>query len=268
MRPRVSTELSGFCRDCFLLAREAKPGGDGQPDGRAWEREVNGLLWRPGIKRRQYAGTLGLFGRGAASGIDHELDGVGHGPRCGIWIEAKAASSIGKPDVAVFRLKCDDLYLDCVNFDPAGTAAGRWWPVLVSSGPSDEIVRRLCFATGIVLCDPTRLPLPTILKVAANPEADLELSETLLAEAVRLFEPACKSMQERWRLSADQRCVQRSIADLPTSRKTTEALFTQEALSSEILSYLESEYPGRLENRGRALAEMLCGRAAYSSAAR
>lgn len=257
MTAAIPVELARFCRDCYLLARAGLPGAGEQPPGRAWEREVSSLLCQPGLPRRQHAGGLGLFGNGAASGASHEFDGAGHGPGCGIWIEAKAGAEISKQDVAVFRLKCDDLFLDSVRFDPRGTAAGRWWPVLASSTPAPELVRRLCLAHGIVLCDPGSLPLPTVLRLAAKPEADLHLSETLLGEAVRLFEPACTSMQERWRLNPTGTSLERAIATLPSPKTIGETMFIQDELSRDILEYMEREHPGALHRRGQALSEML-----------
>jgi hypothetical protein len=260
VKAAIPNELAGFCRDCYLLARAASPGEDGQPAGRSWEQAVNGLLWRPGLNRRQYAGTIGLFGRGSASGASHEIDGAGHGPALGIWVEAKACRSIGKADVAMFRLKCEDLYLNEVRFEPARTAAARWWPLLVSSAPAPDTVRSLCAAQGIVLCDPTRLPLPLILRVASNPEADMSLSETLLAEAVRLFEPACRSMQERWSLSEDGHKLEQAIGQIPTAGAIADTMFTQDTLTADILDYLDLEHPGSYDLRGYALAERLRGR--------
>jgi hypothetical protein len=260
VRSTIPHEFARFCRDCFLLARVARPGENGQPQGRAWEQEVSSLLWRPGFNRRQHAGTLGLFGRGSASGAGHEIDGAGHGPDSGIWVEAKAGASIGNADVALFRFKCDDLYMANVRLDPTRTAAVRWWPVLVSSTPASDNVRRLCMASGIVLCDPAKLPLPTILRQAANPEADLHFSETLLAEAVRLFEPPCRSIQERWLVSEDGRKLEQAVAELPTAKAIADTIFIQDTLTADILDHMDLESPGSLDRIGAELAERLRGR--------
>ena len=109
MRRTINPTLASLTMDAFLLARFAGPGGR-CPTGRAWERAVAGLLWRPGLIRRQHAGMLGLFGRGSASGAQHELDGAGQGHEIGAWLEAKACSVLDKSHVAVFHVKCFDFY--------------------------------------------------------------------------------------------------------------------------------------------------------------
>lgn len=249
--------LSGFCRDCFLLARAARTEPDLQPPGRSWEQAVGSLLWRPGLNRRQHAGTFGLFGRGSASGSSHEIDAAGLGPSVGVWVEAKSKASVSRADIALFRLKCEDLYLAELRYNRERTASCRWWPVLVSSEPVSRSVRCLCAAHGIVLCDPNLLPLPVILKVAANPEADLHLREALLSEAVRLMEPACRSMQERWRLGASGAALELSLSAIPSPRSISDLLFVQRELSGDLLDYMDTEQPGELDRRGDALAARL-----------
>lgn len=254
MTPAVPLALAGFCRDCFLLARYAPPGEAGRPEGRAWEQAVSSLHWRPGVNRRQHAGTVGLFGRGTVSGANHEIDGAGHGPAVGIWIEAKARVALEKSDVAVFDLKCFDLYADAARSNPAASGGGAWWPVFVSSEPPCEAVRRLCMTLGIVLCDPTRLPLPTILRVAANPEPDLDLPETLIAEAVRLFESTCRPMQRRWSVEESGRRLVHDLTVTPRPATLGDAMFVQDELTAEILDYMELEAPGAFERRAGELA--------------
>lgn len=252
--PRV---IADFCRDCFLLARYAPPVTEGVSDGKAWERAVENLIWRPTFTRRQRAGTFGLFGMGSASGVEHELDGVGHGPEAGVWVEAKARAALGKGDVALFELKCRDLYVEAIRRDPPSTTAARWWPVLVSSEPVSDSVRRLCLATGILLCEPEKLPLPALLRIAANPEADLHLDEPLLQEAVRLFEPGCRSMQERLAVEDRGRSLRLSIASYPSPRDFGDALFAQDELTADLLDHMELEAPGALESRAICLASRL-----------
>jgi len=254
-------ELTGFCRDCFLLAREAPPGQAGRPDGRAWEQAVSGLLWRPGLSRRQHAGTVGLFGASGASGAGHEFDGAGHGPGAGIWIEAKARAALSKGDVAVFDMKCADLYKAAARHNADGTRDAAWWPVFVSSEPAPEPVRRLCLSLGIVLCDPKRLPVPVLLRAAAHPEADMDLPETLLAEAVRLFEPTCRPMQARWRIAEDGRSLILALDEELNATALGDALYVQDELTEEVLDYFDRELPGRLESRAADLALQLDRRA-------
>ena len=109
--------LAALVVDAFLLARHCNP-GHSQTSGRAWQRAVSQLLWRPGFTRRQHAGVLGLFGRGSRSGARHEIDGVGQGPEIGAWIESKARITLDKSDVAVFHAKCFDLYREAASEYP------------------------------------------------------------------------------------------------------------------------------------------------------
>lgn len=246
-------ELAGFCMDCFLLARYAPPGFAGRPDGRAWERAVSSLLWRPGLPRRQHAGTIGLFGAGSASGAGHEIDGAGHGPHAAIWIEAKARELLDKSDIAVFNLKCWDLYTAAIRHEQALTSRGHWWPVLVSSEPASEAVRRLCMALGITLCDPMRVPLPVLLRAAGHPEADLHLPETMLAEAVRLFAWPCRSIQERWPVSDDGRSLLLSLDSYADATTIGDALYIQDELTPDVLDYFDLDAPGLVDRRAERL---------------
>ncbi len=248
--------LASFCRDCFLLARYTPTRQAGSRLGREWERAVSSMLWRPGWPRRQHAGTLDLFGLQPASGAEHELDGAAIGLQGGVWLEAKASSGVTKADVAVFDLKCRDLYIAAVGRDPARAVASRWWPVLVSREPATKAVRRLCLSQGVILCDPLVLPLPMILRIASNPEADLHLSESLLREAVRLFEPMSRTMQERLPIDDEGNALRLTIQP-PRRSDLEDAIFAQDELSADILDYMDVEAPGALQEYAGILVDRL-----------
>jgi hypothetical protein len=247
--------LHRFCRDAFLLARYGRS-GEGRPDGRAWEQAVTRGLWMPEISRRQHAGTLGLFGCSGRSGANHELDGAGHGAGLGIWIEAKARKALEKADVAVFAFKTLDLYREAVQHDPAGSARQAWWPVLVSSEPCREAVHRCCLAMGVILCEPSVFPLPTLMSVAARPFADMHLDERLLGMAVDLGERLCRPMQARWPLNPGRRELCLSL-DEPGAAAIGDALFVQRELTGDLLDFYDRHAPGELERRGLRPAERL-----------
>jgi hypothetical protein len=257
----IDPALHRFCRDAFILARYGGP-GEARPDGRAWERAVSRGLWIEGLDRRQQAGTLGLFGMGGRSGAPHEIDGAGHGSNLGLWLEAKARVEVTKDHVAVFAFKALDLYREAAARDAEATARAEWWPALVSSEECSVSVRRSCFAMGVVLCEPVRLPLPTLLRVAANPMSDCHLDDRLLGEAVRLGERVCRSMQDRWRLDAARRELALSI-DAPGADEIGDLLFVQRELSDALMDYYDSHAPGSLEARGSELGDRLraCARA-------
>lgn len=127
-------------------------------------------------------------------------------------------------------------------------------PVFVSSEPACESVRRLALSLGIVLCDPQRVPLPALLRVAANPEADMHLPEAMLAEAVRLFERPCQSMQERWQISNDGHSIVLALDAEQDAAALADALYVQDELTEDLLDYFDLEAPGRLERRAAELA--------------
>ena len=247
---RVIAELAV---DAFLLARHCSP-EHSQAGGRAWERTVSQLLWRPGFTRRQHAGVLGLFGRGSQSGARHEIDGAGQGHEIGAWIESKARSTLNKSDVAVFHLKCFDFYRAIAAEYPEQTAKARWWPLLVSSESTNDAVRRICCDLGIVTCDPQRLPLPALLFAASRPNADDYLSEIFLSEFVRLAEPVCVPMQQRWRLDKVGRTISLSLDGIDAT-EISDLLFLQDELTEDFLDAFEMYAPGELDRRAYALVE-------------
>ena len=238
--------------DAFLLARHCSP-GHSETSGRAWERVVSQLLWRPGFIRRQHAGVLGLFGRDSHSGTPHEIDGAGQGYGGTVLIESKARATLDKSDVAVFHLKCFDFYRAAASEYPEEVANARWWPVLVSSEPITDTVRRVCCDLGVVVCDPQRVPLPQLLFAASRPNADDHLPEAHLSELVRLAETACVPMQQRWHLDIDHKEIRLRL-DALNSTDITDMLFLQDELSEEFLNALEADTSGKLQIDKRASA--------------
>ena len=255
MRRTISVTLAGLAVDAFLLARCGGPGGR-RPDGRAWERAASQLLWRPGLDRHQHAGVLGLFGHGPRSGARHEIDGAAQGQGLGILIECKAHAALDKSELAVFQLKCFDFYRAVAAEHPEAIAKDRWWPMLISSDPTSEAVRRISCSLGIVLCDPARMPLPALLYTAARPYSDQFLREDLLGELVRLGERACLAMQEQWRIQPTSRAIAIGL-DMLTSGEIDDLLFLQDELTEDLLDVFDIHAPRYLDRRGAALAGRL-----------
>jgi hypothetical protein len=250
----IDSAVHEFCREAFLLARYGA--GEEVPDGRAWERAVGRGLVLPELTRRQQAGTLGIFGRHGHSGAGHEIDGAGHGAEVGLWLEAKAREALDKSDVAVFAFKTFDLYRQSACDDPRGTARARWWPILVSSEPCCDAVKRSCLSMGVVLCEPCVVPLPTLLNVAAKPAADMHLDGGLMGELLRLGEKICTPMQDRWRANSQVRELTISL-DAPGAREFGDLLFVQQELTDAVLDHYDQHHPGVLEQRGALLATRL-----------
>ena len=98
--------LADFTLDVWLVAHFAPQLSGTAPAGRAWERTVAGLLYRPGFTRRQGPGNNSLFGSVSASGVRHEIDGAADGWRGSFIVECKATGGgISKADAALFHFK-------------------------------------------------------------------------------------------------------------------------------------------------------------------
>lgn len=251
----IPQPVASLAQEAFLLARYGGP-QEGRPGGRAWERAASGLLLRPGLARRQHAGTLGLFGRGSASGAQHELDGAGQGDRAAVWLECKARQALDKSDVAVFAFKCLDLYREAAREHPEATASASWWPILVSSEPTTESVSRSCIAMGVVLCDPERMPLPMLMRIAGKPTADMWIDEAALSELVRLAEPLVTPLQSRFRLDAETNELRWSLRE-PTAREIGDLLFSQQEITGDVFDAFDYHSPLFFERRGAVLADRL-----------
>ena len=238
--------LAGITLDAFLAARYCV--GNGLPEGRAWERAVGTLLFRPGLTRRQHQGLTTLFGSRPLSDCAHELDGAASGWHGCLLCECKALSEgISKSDVATFHLKTFDFY--CGQLD--AVADDQWWRILLSASPASESIRALCFRMGIVLCDPVRFPLPVLLRVAAHPAGDEALPAVKLRELLRLGEGPCQPMQGQWRI------VEGEVRFRPThwSRQDmSDLLWLQDELSDDLFDAYDRYAPGRLERRISVLA--------------
>ena len=63
--------------------------------------------------------------------------------------------------------------------------------------------RATAISLGLLVCDPSRLPLPVLVRAASKPAADMYLPEAVLQEVVRLGERALQPLQDRWPYCAD-----------------------------------------------------------------
>jgi hypothetical protein len=119
-----------------------------------------------------------------------------------------------------------------------------------------ETVHRCCLAMGVIFCEPSVFPLPTLVRVAARPSADMHLDERLLGMAAELGERPCRSMQDRWQLDSDRRQLCLSL-DEPGPAAIGDALFVQRELTGDLLDFHDSYAPGELERRGLRVAGRL-----------
>src|SRR5207237_9634635 len=122
--------LAEFTLDVWLMARFAPRLSGVALEGRAWERTVAGLLYRPGLIRREGPGSRSLFGSVSASGVRHEIDGAADGWRGSFIVECKATGGgITKADAALFHFKLMDFYQRKIST----ASAERWWRILCST---------------------------------------------------------------------------------------------------------------------------------------
>ena len=242
--------LAAFSLEAWLLARFSMT----PVEWRAWEQAIGDLLRRPQLPNRQRAGMTTLFSVQAASGIAHELDAVAAGGDTVIVVECKAQTSgVAKADAALFHEKTLDFFYAM----PRHFRTERWWRVIASSTPVSNSVRAFCMSLGLVLIDPSRLPLPVLLRVASRPGADMCLREALLQDLVRLAEHAVLPLQDKWRYHADVNEMRVQPATMSPDG-IQGLLWLQEELGSDILDLYDLHHPGTLECRADVLLRELC----------
>ena len=241
--------LADFTLDVWLVARFAPQLSGTAPAGRAWERTVAGLLYRPGFTRRQGPGNHSLFGSVSASGVRHEIDGAADGWRGSFIVECKATGGgISKADAALFHFKVMDFYQRKI----ATASAEKWWRIMCGTTPTTDTARAAAVSLGLLVCDPSRLPLPVLVRAAGRPAADMHLPEPLLQEIVRLGERALCPHQERW----PYRAQAREISFKPDHWKDSEIrdlLWLEDELSGCLLDVYEKCRPGALERQATNL---------------
>jgi len=86
------------------------------------------------------------------------------------------------------------------------SAAGPVVPLAVDAAHGTTPGALQWFGIGFVLCEPSRFPLPVLIRVAANLPADDVVADVKLRELLRLGEAPCQSMQARWRIVRDEIC--------------------------------------------------------------
>jgi hypothetical protein len=241
--------LSEFTLGVWLAAKFMPQLSGAASDGRAWERTVASLLYRPGFTRRQGPGNHTLFGTASASGVEHEIDGAADGWRGSVIVECKATEGgITKGDAALFHVKVMDFYQRKV----AIASRERWWRVLCGTMPTGSPARATAASLGLLICDPSRLPLPVLMRAAGRPSADLHLPESLLQEIVRLGERAMRPQQDRW----PYRPAIGEIGfrpDLWRENEIKDLLWLEDELSGCLLDLYDRYRPGVLERRAMNL---------------
>ena len=241
--------LAEFTLDVWLVARFAPQLSGTALAGRTWERTVASFLYRPGLTRRQGPGHDSLFGRVSASGVRHEIDGAADGWLGSLIVECKATEAgISKADAALFHFKVMDFYQGQI----ATASAERWWRILCGTTPTDVTARATAVSLGLLVCDPSRLPLPVLVRAAGRPAADMRLPEPLLQEVVRLGERALYPQQERWPYRAQSKEICFKLDHWKDS-EIKDLLWLEDELSGCLLDVYEQFCPGALEQQAKKL---------------
>ena len=179
--------LCRFALNAHILTKYGE-----SPDGRVFEAALAEIARFIGVPTVQGPGRVSLFGTPAASKLRHELDLAMIAPGMLGIAEAKDLSGgVGKNDIMIFLQKSFDYYLRRV----AQGSRSSTWRFLVSATPVEPDLCVYCIQQGLIVVDPTFIPIPSMLRFVGQPEAEDVFSDMELAEAVRLFEPACLPLE-------------------------------------------------------------------------
>ena len=188
--------LCRFAMDAHIMAKYGAA-----PDGRVFEAALVEIAHLIGVRTFQGPGSLSLFGTPAASKSRHEIDLAMIAPGMLGIAEAKdQKNGVGKNDVMIFIQKSFDYYLSRI----AEGRHGPTWRFLVSATPVGHDLCVYCIQQGVIVIDPTFIPIPSLLRFIGKAEAEDVFNDTELAEADRLFEPACRPLEQVFSLKDNQ----------------------------------------------------------------
>ena len=235
--------LCSFATDAHILAKYGEP-----PDGRVFEAALAEIAHRIGFRAVQGPGSLSLFGTRATSRSRHEIDVAMISPGMLGIAEAKdRKNGVGKNDVMVFLQKSFDYYL-------SGIAKGRHgptWRFIVSATPVGHDLCVYCIKQGVIVVDPTFIPIPCLLRFIGKPKAEDVFNDTELAEANRLFEPACRPLERVFSLNNNQLHL-----DLQRffGREAGDAQWLADQMTSDILEHIAQSGEDALWERWNILS--------------
>jgi len=239
--------LCRFTLDAHILAKYGEP-----PDGRVFEAALVDVAHVIGFPVIQGPGSLTLFGTPAVSKSRHEIDLAVLAPGMLGIAEAKdIKNGVGKNDVMVFIQKTFDYYLNRLS---QGRRTSTW-RFLVSSSPVGHDLSVYCIQQGVIVVDPTFIPIPSLLRFISKTEAEDVFNDMQLAEAVRLFEPACLPLDRVFVLQDNHLFV-----DLERffGGEASEAQWLADQMSEDILAKADESGRDPLKERAEALRR--CGR--------
>ena len=219
--------LCRFAMDAHILTKYGEP-----PDGRVFETALAEIAHLIGFRPIQGPGSLSLFGTPAASKSRHEIDLAMIAPGILGVAEAKnRKDGVGKNDVMIFLQKSFDYYLSRI----AEGRHGPTWRFLVSATPVGHDLCVYCIQQGAIVVDPTFIPIPSLLRFIGRSEAEDVFNDTELAEADRLFEPACRPLERVFSFHDNQLHLG---LERFFGREASDAQWLADQMTSDILEHI------------------------------
>lgn len=240
----LPTQLCHFSRDAYIVARYSEI-----PDGRDFEAAIADIAHLLGFSGYQGPGSVNLFGVRSASGCHHELDLGIIDPGLLAMAEVKSMSGdVNKNDVMLFVQKTFDYYVSrlCTRHEY------KTWRFFISSTPVPSPVHIYCIQQGVILIEPSVLPLPVLLRFAKQPQAEDIFDDGRLSETVRLFEPACFPMEQIYEPETD--CMKIGISRF-TSSDADDAYWLAGQMTRELMDCLAERVDDPFWSRAKLLAE-------------
>ena len=235
--------LCRFALDAHILAKYGDP-----PDGRVFESALVEIAHLIGVRTIQGPGNLSLFGTPAVSRLHHEIDLAMTAPGMLGIAEAKdRKNGVSKNDVMIFLQKSFDYYLSRISEGLQGPT----WRFLISATPVEHDLRVYCIRQGVVVIDPTFIPLPSLLRFIGLPEAENVFNDTELAEAARIFEPACLPLEQIF--SAQDNRLHMDLGRF-FGREASDAQWLAERMTIDILDEITKFGREPFRERGERLA--------------
>jgi hypothetical protein len=153
--------------------------------------------------------------------------------------------------LCLFDRKTFDLYIARRRLGEQGPH----YRIMASTQPFDPAMLKYCYLYGIVAVDPGLIPLPMLVRMASRPMAGSYFQDGILAELVRLAEPACGPLEQRY-VPDGSHNVRFDVRLFP-ERDLADLLWLHQTASADLLDIVDAEAPGFYERRAEDLACVL-----------
>jgi hypothetical protein len=121
--------------------------------------------------------------------------------------------------------------------------------------PFDLTMLKYCYLYSIIAVDPSLIPLPMLVRMASRPMAGSYFPDGILAELVRLGEPACSCLEQRY-VPDGLHHLQFDVRLFP-ERDLSDLLWIHQSVSSDLLEIVDVEAPMHFERRAEELGDAL-----------